>query len=90
MLHWLERRYSIGMRRAPAMIEILAQYPHAYLHRDGYQLFGRAVIAWLLAASLAIGFTLFGPLPVVRVSANRWLSVPVGVFMYVIRGTRYT
>ncbi|MCG1019370.1 MULTISPECIES: hypothetical protein [Burkholderiaceae] len=33
------------------MIEILTQYPPAYLHSDGHQLFGRAVIAWLLAAS---------------------------------------
>lgn len=69
------------------MIEILAQYPPAYLHSDGRQLFVRAVIAWSIAASLAIDFTLFGPLPVVRVLANRWLSAPVGVFTYGIRGT---
>ncbi|MCF7697181.1 ABC transporter permease subunit [Mycetohabitans sp. B2] len=68
------------------MIEILAQYPLAYLHSDGRQLFVRAVIAWLIAASLAIDFTLSGPLLVVHVLANRWLSIPVGVSTYGIRG----
>ncbi|WP_245479047.1 ABC transporter permease [Rubrivivax rivuli] len=41
----------------------------------------------LLGLCLATGFVLSVPLAIARVSARRWLSVPVWTFTYVIRGT---
>lgn len=69
------------------MNEILTQYLPAYLFSDGRHMSGLAVTAWLLVASLAIGFTLAVPLSVARVSANRWVATPVWLFTYVMRGT---
>jgi arginine/ornithine transport system permease protein len=41
----------------------------------------------LLGLCLATGFVLSVPLAIARVSARRWLSMPVWTFTYVIRGT---
>jgi arginine/ornithine transport system permease protein len=48
---------------------------------------GIRVTLLLLAMSCAAGFVLAVPLAVARASANRWLSMPVWLFTYVIRGT---
>ncbi len=42
---------------------------------------------WLLLLSLAAGFALSIPLAMARVSRRAWLSRPVWLFTYVIRGT---
>ena len=41
----------------------------------------------LLVISLAASFVLAVPLAVARVSSNRWISQPVWLFTYVLRGT---
>lgn len=48
---------------------------------------GIRVTLVLLLVSLAAGFVLSVPLAVARVSRRRWLSQPVWLFTYVIRGT---
>ena len=48
---------------------------------------GLQVSLTLLVLSVATGFVLSLPLAVARVSARRWLSTPVWVFTYVVRGT---
>lgn len=48
---------------------------------------GLKVCLLLLAISVCTGFVLSVPLSVARVSARRWLSVPVWLFTYVFRGT---
>lgn len=48
---------------------------------------GLGVTLYLLAVSCLSGFLLSVPLAVARVSPNRWLSGPVWLFTYVLRGT---
>jgi arginine/ornithine transport system permease protein len=48
---------------------------------------GLQITLLLLAMSLATGFVLAIPLATMRVSRHRWLSVPVWLYTYVIRGT---
>lgn len=48
---------------------------------------GLQITLLLLAISLASGFVLAVPLATLRVSRHRWLSVPVWLYTYVIRGT---
>ncbi len=48
---------------------------------------GLRVCLTLLVLSVATGFVLSIPLAVARVSAKAWLSKPVWLFTYVIRGT---
>jgi arginine/ornithine transport system permease protein len=48
---------------------------------------GLRVTLILLAIALATGFILSIPLAMARVSQNKWLSMPVFLFTYVIRGT---
>jgi arginine/ornithine transport system permease protein len=48
---------------------------------------GIRVTLTLLAISLATGLVASVPLAVARVSPRRWLSIPVWLFTYVIRGT---
>jgi histidine transport system permease protein len=69
------------------MKNIALQYLPAYLFCDGPHLSGLAVTLWLLIASLLIGFTFAVPLSVARVSPKRWISTPVWIFTYVLRGT---
>ncbi|MEO5734598.1 MAG: ABC transporter permease [Rubrivivax sp.] len=48
---------------------------------------GLVTTAALLAVSLALGLMAALPLSLARASARRWLSAPVWLFTYVIRGT---
>ncbi len=48
---------------------------------------GLQVTLLLLTIALATGFALSIPLAMARVSRRRWLSLPVFLFTYVIRGT---
>lgn len=48
---------------------------------------GLLVCLALLGSSLAAGFVLAVPLAVARVSRRAWLSRPVGLYTYVLRGT---
>jgi arginine/ornithine transport system permease protein len=48
---------------------------------------GLKVCLVLLVISVATGFACSVPLAVARVSATRWLSLPVWLFTYVFRGT---
>lgn len=48
---------------------------------------GLRVSVTLLAISVATGFAFSLPLAVARISARRWLSAPVWLFTYVLRGT---
>ncbi|KAA2235850.1 ABC transporter permease [Salinarimonas soli] len=48
---------------------------------------GLQITLLLLAISLATGFVLAVPLATMRVSRHRWLSMPVWLYTYVIRGT---
>lgn len=48
---------------------------------------GLRVTLILLAIALATGFVLSIPLAMARVSQNKWLSTPIFLFTYVIRGT---
>lgn len=48
---------------------------------------GLQVCLTLLAISVGTGFVLSVPLAMARVSARRWLSLPVWAFTYVVRGT---
>ncbi|ABO59556.1 ABC transporter permease (plasmid) [Burkholderia vietnamiensis] len=69
------------------MIEIIQDYWKAYLWCDGYHMTGVAMTAWLLVASVAIGFVMSVPLSVARVSSNPFVRGPVWFFTYVFRGT---
>ncbi len=56
---------------------------------ENLALYGQGLLnaVWLLLASLLVGGALALPLAVARVSSNRWWSLPVWLFTYVIRGT---
>ena len=69
------------------MIAIVNEFWKPLLYWDGFRLSGLVITLWLLVASIVIGFMLAVPLAVARVSANRWVSRPVWLFTYVLRGT---
>ncbi len=48
---------------------------------------GIGVTLWLLAISLATSFVLSVPLAIARVSSRPWLSRPVWLYTYLLRGT---
>lgn len=57
------------------------------LWSDGSVTTGLLLTVELLIASLALGLALALPLAVMRASPNRWLSAPVWLLTYVVRGT---
>jgi histidine transport system permease protein len=69
------------------MIELIKQYWQSYLCGTPSHPSGLVMTLWLTVASLGLGFILAVPLAVARVSASKWLSFPVFVYTYVIRGT---
>ena len=69
------------------MTELIRQYWQQYLFGTLGHPTGLVVTLWLTAASIGLGFVLAVPLSVARASTNRWLSVPVSFYTYIIRGT---
>ncbi len=69
------------------MIDLIQQYWQQYLWGTPAHLTGLVVTLWLTVASLGIGFVLAVPLAVAKASANQWVSLPVSIYTYVIRGT---
>jgi histidine transport system permease protein len=69
------------------MIELVRQYWQQYLCGTLAHPSGLAVTLWLTVASISIGFVLAVPLAVAKASPNRWLSIPVSIYTYIIRGT---
>jgi histidine transport system permease protein len=69
------------------MIELIQQYWQQYLWGTCAHPTGLVVTLWLTVASLGIGFVVAVPLAVAKASTNRWASVPVSIYTYVIRGT---
>jgi histidine transport system permease protein len=69
------------------VIDIIQQYWKSYLWTDGYNLTGVAMTLWLLALSIAIGFTVSIPLAVARNNRNPLIWGPVWVYTFVFRGT---
>jgi histidine transport system permease protein len=69
------------------MIELIQQYWQQYLWGTLARPTGLAITLWLTVASLGLGFILAVPLAVAKASTNRWLSIPVSIYTYVIRGT---
>ncbi len=69
------------------MTELIRQYWQQYLFGTLGHPTGLVVTLWLTAASVGLGFVLAVPLSVARASTNRWLSVPVSFYTYIIRGT---
>jgi len=69
------------------MTELIQQYWQQYLFGTLGHPTGLVVTLWLTAASVGLGFVLAVPLSVARASTNRWLSVPVSFYTYIIRGT---
>jgi histidine transport system permease protein len=69
------------------MTELIHQYWQQYLFGTPGHLTGLVVTLWLTAASVGLGFVLAVPLSVARASSNRWFSVPVSLYTYIIRGT---
>ena len=69
------------------MTELIQQYWQQYLFGTLGHPTGLVVTLWLTAASVGLGFALAVPLSVARASTNRWLSVPVSFYTYIIRGT---
>jgi histidine transport system permease protein len=69
------------------MIELIQQYWQQYLWGTLARPTGLAITLWLTVASLGLGFIIAVPLAVAKASTNRWLSIPVSIYTYVIRGT---
>jgi histidine transport system permease protein len=69
------------------MNELIQQYWQQYLWGTPGHPTGLVVTLWLTVASVGLGFFLAVPLAVAKASTNRWLSFPVSVYTYVIRGT---
>jgi histidine transport system permease protein len=69
------------------MIDLLKQYWQQYLWGTLAHPTGLVITLWLLVASLGLGFILAVPLAVAKASRNWWLSIPVSLYAYVIRGT---
>jgi len=66
---------------------LIQQYWQQYLFGSPGRPTGLVITLWLTVVSVAFGFILAIPLAVARVSKNRWLSLPVWIYTYVIRGT---
>jgi histidine transport system permease protein len=69
------------------MIDLVKQYWQQYLWGTLAHPTGLAITLWLLVASLGLGFILAVPLAVAKASRNWWLSIPVSLYAYVLRGT---
>jgi histidine transport system permease protein len=69
------------------MSELIQQYWQQYLFGSPGRPTGLVITLWLTVVSVAFGFILAIPLSVARVSKNRWLSLPVWIYTFVIRGT---
>ena len=69
------------------MIELIKQYWQQYLWGTLVHPTGLVITLWLTVASLAMGFVMAVPLAVAKVSTSRWLSFPVALYTYVLRGT---
>jgi histidine transport system permease protein len=69
------------------MIDLVQQYWQQYLWGTPGRPTGLVVTLWLTLFSLALGFVLALPLAILRVSKIAWLSFPVRLYTYVIRGT---
>ncbi|ACC76444.1 ABC transporter permease [Paraburkholderia caribensis] len=69
------------------MTQIVTEYWRAFLCWDGHRLSGLAVTLWLLVASVGVGFLASIPLAIARASKRRWISSPVRIYTYVLRGT---
>ena len=69
------------------MIDLVKQYWQQYLWGTLAHPTGLIITLWLLVASLGLGFILAVPLAVAKASRNRWFSIPVLLYAYVIRGT---
>jgi histidine transport system permease protein len=69
------------------MIDLVKQYWQQYLWGTLAHPTGLVITLWLLVASLGLGFILAVPLAVAKASRNRWFSIPVSLYAYVIRGT---
>ena len=69
------------------MIDLVQQYWQQYLWGTAGRPTGLVVTLWLTLFSLALGFVLALPLAILRVSKIAWLSFPVRLYTYVIRGT---
>jgi len=69
------------------MIDLVQQYWQQYLWGTSGHPTGLVITLWLTVVSLALGFVLALPLAVLRVSRTWWLSVPVRIYTYLIRGT---
>jgi histidine transport system permease protein len=69
------------------MIELVRQYWQQYLWGTPAHPSGLVVTLWLTVASLGLGFVLAVPLAIAKASTNLWLSMPVSIYTYVIRGT---
>jgi len=69
------------------MNELIQQYWQQYLWGTPGHPTGLVVTLWLTVASVGLGLFLAVPLAVAKASTNRWLSFPVSVYTYVIRGT---
>ena len=69
------------------MIDLVKQYWQQYLWGTPAHPTGLVITLWLLVASLGLGFILAVPPAVAKASRNWWLSIPVSLYAYVIRGT---
>jgi histidine transport system permease protein len=69
------------------MIDLVQQYWQQYLWGTPGRPTGLVVTLWLTLFSLALGFVLALPLAILRVSKIAWLSFPMQLYTYVIRGT---
>jgi histidine transport system permease protein len=69
------------------MIELVQQYWQQYLWGTLAHPTGLIVTLWLTVASISIGFVLSVPLAIAKASPFWWLSMPVSIYTYVIRGT---
>jgi histidine transport system permease protein len=69
------------------MIDLVKQYWQQYLCGTLAHPTGLVITLWLLVASLGLGFILAVPLAIAKASRNWWLSIPVSLYAYVIRGT---
>jgi histidine transport system permease protein len=69
------------------MIDLVKQYWQQYLWGTLAHPTGLVITLWLLVASLGLGFILAVPLAVAKASRNWWLSIPVSLYAYVLRGT---
>src|SRR5262249_10948773 len=76
-----------GRPTVRVMIDLVQQYWQQYLWGTSGHPTGLVITLWLTVASLALGFILALPLAVLRVSRRWWLSMPVRIYTYVIRGT---